>query len=695
MRRKSSSFARAQWALPLLALLANSSCGGETASVTDVSPSEPSTNDASQIDVGRTGRVPNPNELPDASIVATNTILRNVGTSHCMDVPDSSLEVVQVIQWACSRSANQIFELRPSKLNNAYSIVSRASGKCLDINKASLLDGAAVIQYSCTGAANQLFLLRSTALGLQLVAQHSKKCITVEDGLQGSGLVQGACTTTSSDKKVYWSDSAVAVADAGTAVATADGGTSMAGTDAGSTTSSTASSSWKNFFAVAWHDGPAQHVRYAKQMGYEYIGINNLATPADYKGLAQRSGLKFYFIDPQYRQDHVFQGHFPLVKTYQTYTQVEKDFYNSNMAWKSTQAFPSNLATGWFWDASTFHVMWDFQQQRVIDMVVENIILAARSFEDKSIGFTFGGVIFDVPRLWGDFHLYDIGNSCLPNPVPYAFTNMSCWTGTGNSSVLHGGISHQYSSYPDGLAAFFKKLNARMKQEFSDAKWIIEPARPFNTDWSHADGWIEEIKDRPDKLQLVPDLISQEFAGTDFVDDTRIFSAGLPITRAMMSSTQPLNDRSDSGNRLLAAKAGTYGAWYNWFGRVGTIGQDTLENVKPSLKLIRVLPNWDNLSNIPLINRTWNGAVYQSPRSFASSDVIYSRHWKTGKLFVVFLTTNGVIRLKPNEVVSSTQRTDSYFVEAGDGAGDVSIIGSEIRLRSSVDIGKGYILTIR
>ena len=131
---------------------------------------------------------------------------------------------------------------------------------------------------------------------------------------------------------------------------------------------------------------------------------------------------------------------------------------------------------------------------------------------------------------------------------------------------------------------------------------------------------------------------------------------------------------------------------------------DTIENVAPRLKLIRVLPNWDNLSQVPLTMRSWNGTVYQSPRSFANSDVIYSRHWKTGKLFVVFNTHSGVATLRPGEVVKGIQRVDAFFVESGDGSTDLAITGSQVRLRSAVPIptdvksnspaGVGYIITL-
>ncbi|WP_295103873.1 sialidase family protein, partial [uncultured Candidatus Kuenenia sp.] len=148
-------------------------------------------------------------------------------------------------------------------------------------------------------------------------------------------------------------------------------------------------------------------------------------------------------------------------------------------------------------------------------------------------------------------------------------------------------------------------------------------------------------------------------------------------------------------NRLFAAKAGINGAWYNWFGDTGDMPDfESITKVDSGLKLIRCLPNWDNLNNVPLSERSWDGSVYQSTKSYAGSDVMYSRHPKTGKLFAVFLTLSGAITLNAGETATSVKRTDGYFIESVDGSADVSIVGNEIRLKSKDNIGKGYIFTV-
>ena len=87
---------------------------------------------------------------------------------------------------------------------------------------------------------------------------------------------------------------------------------------------------------------------------------------------------------------------------------------------------------------------------------------------------------------------------------------------------------------------------------------------------------------------------------------------------------------------------------------------------------------------------------------------MYSRQPKTGKLFAVFNTTSGKIKLNPGEVVASIQKTDGFFIEAGDASADLTVTanstGAGITLNSSVAIpidttnsqvkGLGYIFTV-
>ncbi|MCK6468364.1 MAG: LamG domain-containing protein [Candidatus Brocadia sinica] len=459
-----------------------------------------------------------------------------------------------------------------------------------------------------------------------------------------------------------------------------------------------ADNSWKNWYSIVCRGTPEENARYAKQMGYDYIAIHwrGEVYPSTYKGKQEYANLKFYILEPERRIGPTF-GIKMDIDTKNSYTQAQIDFYNKHMAWKSNDPFPNNLATGWFQGTSTqFCAMWDFQQQAVIDMVVEECINLFHSYEDTNLPFTFAGYMIDVPALAGAFWRWENNKN--------VFTRLSYWTGT-ESGLVHGAITHEYATYEDGKAAFFKQLNNRMRQEFPDAKWIVEPYYLYKT--NAQDEWIYQIKDRYDKEGLTPDMLSQESSGADFVDNTNIFNSGVTVTKDMVGISQP-NSVDEYENRLYAAKAGINGAWYNWFLRFGGTGDmpnfQSITEVYPRLKLIRCLPNWDNLNTVPLVDRSWDGSVYRSTKSYASSDVMYSRQPKTGKLFVVFVTKNGVVKLNAGETVTGVQRADGYFIESGDGSADVAIVGDEIRLKSGVSIdvdatngqvkGRGYIFTV-
>lgn len=446
--------------------------------------------------------------------------------------------------------------------------------------------------------------------------------------------------------------------------------------------------SWKHFFGISWVGNPSDHIKYAKQMGHDYIVLNfNSAARTQYLNDPNRTGLCFYILNPTALNDIVPVVGTLTIDTTKKYTQEQIAFYEKYMIWKSRDSFPNNIVTSWYLTPTTFKTTWDIQQQVVMDYVIDQIIKLAKSYENQNIGFNFAGVMYDVPSLAGHFTYW--------NGSKNAYVYLPYWTGS-DSSLLHGSITHEYTTYTEAHAALLKQINKRLRQIWPNMKWIVEPYHIYANNGAVSE-WIYQIKDRPDKEELKSDLILQESSSTEFVDDQRIFNSGLNITRDIVGITQP-NSAGEAENRLYAGKAGVNGSWYNWFGRYGGTGDmpafQNISEVYPRLKLIRCVPNWDNLARVPLDKRMWNGSIYQSSRSFISSDIIYSRHWKTEKLFAVFLTENGVIKLQPGESVVSVKRTDSYFIESTDGISDINISGTEIKLRSSIGLNNGYIFTI-
>jgi len=403
------------------------------------------------------------------------------------------------------------------------------------------------------------------------------------------------------------------------------------------------------------------------------------------------------------------------------YTQEQKDFLEQNMVWINTaKSFPYNLASSYYPDgdyppSNRFRPQWDIQQSAVINNLVDKH-MGIFSVIDGGKG-DFAGYLFDEGSIKGEFQRLDSSGK----------RNMSSLyqlTGQTDSGLQHGSIAYEYSTYSKASLAFFKQLQNQAKNKYPDMKWGLEPYSLYRAGGMDAtrysSEWIEEVGNaaETDRTGVNPDMLMQEGSSVDFVD---IFSNSLVkgltdklgITQDMVGTTQP-NAIGEYENRLYAGKAGINGAWYHWFGRFGGTGNMTnfteITKVYPRLKLIRVIPSWDNLNNIPLASRSWNGSVYQSRtssgnlQSYINSDVLYSRHWKTGKLFAVFNSTNGVITLKAGETALSTQRVDGYFIEAGDGSADVNIVGNTIKLKSGFTVavdtsngqvmGNGYIFTL-
>jgi len=426
---------------------------------------------------------------------------------------------------------------------------------------------------------------------------------------------------------------------------------------------------YRNFFGIAWRGEANDNLKFAKQMGYDYISLRG-----DMKNNNNATDMKFYIESPEYRVYPVKR----MLDTENTYSSTEIKLYETYFAWKKYTSFPDNIATG-YWDTrpTKFSVEPDFQQQTVIDYFVERIITYAKSEQNTGISFTLGGFTWDVPDLTGDF---------MTTEGTKMRVTLAYWTGI-DSSVLHPGITHEYSTYSDGRAAYYKRLRQRTTEEFGDAKFIMEPSNIYND-------WISKIKNRGDAIKIVGDLVVQEIKGTEFVDDSRIFDSDL-ITKNKVGSTTP-DIGTHSDNLKHAAKAAINGAWFGWYGRFGGTGDmpdyKNIYDVPARLQLIRVIPNWENVANVPLSNRSWDGSVYQSYNSYISGNIIYSRHPKNGKIFVVFLNTSGKVKLFPGEVINSIQRTDNYFIESGDGRTDVTIIGDLIQLNNTSNLNKGYIL---
>jgi hypothetical protein len=110
-------------------------------------------------------------------------------SGKCLDVFGASTDAAaQVIQWSCHGGQNQQWRLEPAG-GGAFRIIARHSGQVLDVFGALVDDVTPVIQYPVHGGENQLWAIEPTSAGyVRIIARHSGKAIDVE----GASLDDGA-----------------------------------------------------------------------------------------------------------------------------------------------------------------------------------------------------------------------------------------------------------------------------------------------------------------------------------------------------------------------------------------------------------------------------------------------------------------------------------------------------------------------
>jgi hypothetical protein len=428
---------------------------------------------------------------------------------------------------------------------------------------------------------------------------------------------------------------------------------------------------YRNFYGITWVGNNDDNLAYAKQMGYDYIFYH--PGMADH---ANADSLKFYLETPQYNcyEREIDRRRRP------PFTAKEKDCLSHLVALKdASQPFPENLARGWFSAPTFFSVEPDLQQQKVIDFLVDSILNLSAALERRERGFEFGGYAWDVPQLTGDF--WDTIQSDGGNQVTLAY-----WTGHDGSDK-HPDVTHEYKTYSDGHAAFYKTLWKKTRERFPDARFIVEPWEPY-------DDWLAHMENRPDANELIPDLIVQEKDGTDFATDKNVQKSRL-TDDSKLGCTSP-NLFSEDGNRKVAGTAASRGSTFGWFGRFGGTGDmpdyTSIRQVPARLKLVRMIPNWENMHRIPLEQRTWDGHTYSSPTSRISENVIYSVQPRTNKLFVVFPSAPASVEIPERYATASVYQTDDLFIETVTTTTSIQISGATMTLLDASHAGKGFIL---
>ncbi len=501
---------------------------------------------------------------------------------------------------------------------------------------------------------------------------------------------------------------------------------------------------FRHFYGICWRGKPSDNLAFARQMGYEYV-FYQVGMEKD----PLAAGMNFFIESPEMTLSEI-----PVeIDIGADIPKERRESYESDCCWKSLDPFPGNLATGWPRNETRFTVNFDFQQRRVIDRKVAWALAVAKAIQEANPRFHFAGFAWDEANLHGEFWSHPHSRSSrqivgtgaglpagnpdnrgdssdlqdlaevLRNPFDLAgmagkvenltyhptlgpslhslittidpkasfHVPISYWTGS-DSALLHPGITHEFSTVTDGLAAYYSGILRKARSELNpQAKWIVEPYFVF----SH---WVRPVERRSDADLLVPDMLCQERAGTEFVDDERIFASGR-FLRNRVGITSP--DSADEGmNRLMAAKAAVNGAWFNWYGRFGGSREGNMPNyqnigeVPAWYKLIRVVPNWDNLTGVPLSERSWDGKLYRSANSQISEQLVCTRHPVSRKLFVVFRAKFAAVRLFPGERVVSVRRTDPLFREAEDGVSDLGFSRLGIWSTGRTRLEACYVVTL-
>jgi hypothetical protein len=435
----------------------------------------------------------------------------------------------------------------------------------------------------------------------------------------------------------------------------------------------------KNFFGICWRGTAADNLRFAKQMGYHSLmwrpGMHNLQDASNIHFMLDKPENVIY--------PHLGEGVNQTILLSKTYTEAQKETYAQYFCLKNnTQSFPDNIANGWFNFNSSgkptqFANVPDWQQKRVVDLILNLTSAEVQRLERPERGFLFAGFGWDIPRLTGDFQSDSAAFKFGKNDgVTLAF-----WTG-GDSSRLHPGTTHEYVTQSDGKAAFYKGLKTQFKELYPGRKllYLWEPAVINN---EH----LQQVLGRDDRDELLEDVMmtSEGDRGslTKFADDASLFASGI-IKRDWVGCTQP-NEHGFDKIKEIVGKAGIHGSWFGWFGRFNKQGEGQIDNIYdiPNWhQLARVIPSWDNLCGVPLNERTYNVTEYRSSNSCMSSKVLYSRQHKSNKLFVVFMDPSATIPLKPGDQVLSVKRVDNYFVETSDAASELNISDNLISLAS-------------
>lgn len=453
---------------------------------------------------------------------------------------------------------------------------------------------------------------------------------------------------------------------------------------------------FRNVYGIAWRGTADENLDFARQMGYTHVF---------YQWGMERNpkakGFKFFIESPEYA---VYPR---VIDTAKKYSPEQIKWWETNCSLLSLdKPFPWNIAPGWR-SGKGFTATLDLQQKKVIREITDKIIERVKKIEAQTPGFKFAGFAWDVPQPAGDF--WDgTKDDWFANGRQVTLAH---WTGK-DSGIRHPDTVHDYPTYSQGHMEFYRHLFERARAELNkDAKFIVEPGGPYEQ-------WVKFFESPPysemkpeERKKYEADLVAVEAATTDFVTDKRLFAKGT-VKPSQMCSTTP-NAFEEPVSREIAGLGAANGAWTAFFGMPEgnghTPGFGSISQMPARLKLVKAIPVWENILNVPLEKRKWDGKTYESPTARISSGAYSGLQPETDKLFFVFLSADGKAKIPEGYEAGPIYLADGLFREIRplfdnpkssyqrtlqDGR-TMKIENSEIRPTASYIINNGYIMHLK
>jgi galactose oxidase len=149
-----------------------------------------------------------------SSVTGTYFQLKSVSSSLCVDISKASaVDGTSAIQYACSSGKNQRFYFRALS-STTYQLSAQHSAKCLQTNGGSTADGAAIVQEPCarsgpglTGSVFTVTRVGTTTPARYQLSPSPGQCLESPNGTHLTPLVQHACSTAT---KFLWNFEPVA-----------------------------------------------------------------------------------------------------------------------------------------------------------------------------------------------------------------------------------------------------------------------------------------------------------------------------------------------------------------------------------------------------------------------------------------------------------------------------------------------------